>query len=292
MFIQEGKVLDRLPMKPIEGNSLKYNKEGKLPGVEFRAVNAGYAESTGTINQDYEGLVILGGDADVDTFLAKTGGNVADIRTEQDKMKVKAANWKFQDAFVNGDVAVDPNSFDGLRKRLVGTQVIDAAVNGLPVIGASSADRHAFFDKLDELFAAVKGGPPEVLYMNDLVMSWLRSAARREGFWTQERDEFGRVVDMYNGVPFVDLGENLAGNRIIPQNEVMGASNDTSSIYAVRFGSDEADQAVTGIENGGLDVRDLGELQEKPALRTRIEWFVGLAIFGRGAARLRGVRRA
>lgn len=291
MFIQEGKVLDQLPLKEIEGNSLKYNKEGKLPGVEFRAVNAAYAESTGTINQDFEGLVILGGDADVDTFLAKTGGTLSDIRAEQDKMKVKAASYKFQDAFINGDVAVDPNSFDGLKKRLVGGQVIDAAANGLPIIGASSADRHAFFDKLDELFAAVKGGPPDVLYMNDSVAAWLASAARREGFWTQERDEFGRKVNMYNGVPFVDLGENLLGNPIIPQTEVMGEANDTSSIYAVRFGNDEADQAVTGIQNGGIDVRDLGELQSKPAYRTRIEFFCGLAVFGRGAARLRGVRR-
>ena len=291
-FVQESKVLDRIPLKPIEGNAYAYNEEATLPGVEFRAVNSAYSESTGTVNQKTETLVILGGDADVDTFIQQTRSDLNDQRAEQDRMKVKAASYKFQDAFINGDVATDPNSFDGLKKRLTGSQVIDAGVNGLPVIGASSDDRHAFFDKLDELLAAVKGGMADVLYMNASVKSWLASAARREGFFKQERDEFGRIVDFYNEVPFVDLGENLAGAPILPQTETLGTKNDCSSIYAVRFGSDEGDRAVTGLTNGGVMVKDLGELQSKPAYRTRIEFFTGLAVFGPGAARLRGVRRA
>lgn len=290
-FVQESKVLDRIPLKPIEGNAYAYNEEATLPGVEFRAVNTAYSESTGTVNQKSEALVILGGDADVDTFIQQTRSDLNDQRAEQDRMKVKAASYKFQDAFINGDVAVDANSFDGLKKRLTGPQVIDAGTNGLPVIGASSDDRHAFFDKLDELLAAVKGGNPDVLYMNDLVKAWLRSAARREGFHAQERDEFGRLVDFYNGIPFVDLGENLAGTRILPQTEKQGTSEVCSSIYAVRFGSDEGDRAVTGLTNGGVQVKDLGEIDAKPAYRTRIEFFTGLAIFGPGAARMRGVRR-
>jgi hypothetical protein len=290
-FLLESVVLDRIPLKPIEGNAYAYNEEAALPGVEFRAVNAAYSESTGTFNQKTEALVILGGDADVDTFIAKTRGNLNDQRAEQDRMKVKAASIKFQDAFINGDVAVDANSFDGLKKRLTGKQVLDAGANGLPVIGAGSEDRHAFFDKLDELLALVKGGTPDALYMNDLVKAWLRSAARREGFHSADRDEFGRVVDFYNSIPMIDIGETAAGARIIPQTEVLGESNVTSSIYAVRFGSDEGDRAVTGLTNGGVDVRDLGELDSKPAYRTRIEFFCGLAVFGPGAARLRGVRR-
>jgi hypothetical protein len=44
------------------------------------------------------------------------------------------------------------------------------------------------------------------------------------------------------------------------------------------------------LPNGGVDVRDLGEQQAKPALRTRIEFFCGLAVFGgKAAARGRGV---
>ena len=91
-FVKESPVIDRIQFKDIQGNAYKYNEELTLPGVEFRAVNAAYSESTGTINPKTESIVILGGDADVDTFLVKTGGNLADLRATQDKMKAKIAS--------------------------------------------------------------------------------------------------------------------------------------------------------------------------------------------------------
>ena len=90
-FVQESVVLDRIPLLNISGNAYAYNEELTLPGIEFRAVNSAYAESTGTINQKTESLVILGGDADVDTFLVKTRGNLNDLRAAATRGKVKAA---------------------------------------------------------------------------------------------------------------------------------------------------------------------------------------------------------
>ena len=58
----------------------------------------------------------------------------------------------------------------------------------------------------------------------------------------------------------------------------------TSSIYAVKFGQDEGDAGVTGLTNGGVQVRDLGEIDAKPAYRTRIEFFCGVGVFGGKAA--------
>ncbi|WP_372454596.1 major capsid protein, partial [Streptomyces buecherae] len=150
-FVQESSILDRLPLLPIEGNAYAYNEEATLPGVQFRAVNEAYAESTGTVNQKSESLVILGGDADVDKFIVKTRGNLNDQRAIQTRMKIKAAAYKFQDAFFNGDVATEPKGFDGLRKRLVGAQVISAGTNGAPIVGADGKDSHAFLDLLDDL---------------------------------------------------------------------------------------------------------------------------------------------
>src|SRR5215213_7175737 len=95
-FIQESKVLDRIPMLPIQGNAYAYNEELALPGVEFRAVNSPYAESVGTVVQRTESLVILGGIADVDTFIVQTRGNLNDQRAVQTNMKVKAIGYKYQ----------------------------------------------------------------------------------------------------------------------------------------------------------------------------------------------------
>jgi hypothetical protein len=288
-FVQESPVLDRIPLMNIEGNAYAYNEEATLPGVAFRSVNEAYTESTGTFNQKSESLVILGGDADVDRFIVQTRGNLNDQRAEQTRMKVKAASYKFQDTFFNGDVTVDTKSFDGLKKRLTGAQVLDAATNGMgPVAGG-----HDFFDALDALIGAVNG-QVDALYANKAVIAKIMSSARRLGgaemvteALTQKR------IATYNGIPLLDPGSTAAGADVLPLTETQGTAANASSIYAVRFGTGEGDQAVTGLTNGGVMVDDLGQLQEKPAYRTRIEFYCGVAVFGgKAAARLRGVLSA
>lgn len=292
-FILESTVFDRIPFLEIEGNAYAYNLEASLPGVEFRAVNAAYAESTGTFNQLMEKLVILGGDADVDRFIQQTRSNLVDQRASQTRMKVKAAVYKFQDTFINGDVAVDANAFDGAKKRLTGAQVVSAGTNGLPVLGANDDAKWAFFDKLDELIAAVGAPGPDAIYGNAAILSKIKSAARRLTVFDQTTDTFGKRISTYNGVPLLDIGTRADGTQIIPMNLVQGTATDASDLYAVKFGGDEGDGAVTGLTNGGIQVDDLGQLDVKPALRTRIEWYVGLAFFGgKAAARLTGVRNA
>jgi hypothetical protein len=296
-FVINSSVLDRLPLMPIEGNAFAYNEEATLPGIEFRAVNAAYTESTGTVNQKTEALVILGGDADVDRFIVQTRGNLNDQRAVQTAMKVKSASYKFQDGFINGDVAVDANSFDGLKKRLTGSQVIDAGggADGIPILGANDNERHAFFDVLDQGIAAVPGINPTngAIYGAGAILAKIASSARRLTMFDQTIDAFGKKVVTYNGIPFLDIGTKADGSLIIPITETQGASSDSSSLYVVKFGEDETDRAVTGLSNGGVDVRDLGEIDAKPVYRTRIEFYCGLGVFGgKAAARIRGVRNA
>ena len=292
-FVQSSPVLDRIPFLTIQGNAYAYNEEGTLPGVAFRSVNEAYAESTGTVNQKAESLVILGGDADVDTFVQQTRSDLNDQRAVQTALKVKAASYKFQDAFINGDTAVDAKSFDGLRKRLVGAQVISAGENGAPIIGSGNTDSFAFFDKLDELLAAVPGidGTNGALYTNSSILAKIRSAGRRiGGTELVQEDLTGKRVLTWNGIPVLDIGTKPDGTAIIPATETQGTAANATSIYAVRFGQSEGDRGVTGLTNGGVQVRDLGEVDDKPAYRTRIEFFTGLAVFGgQGAARLTGV---
>ncbi len=292
-FVQLSPVLDRLPLMPIEGNAYAYNKEATLPGVAFRSVNEAYTESTGTVVQATESLVILGGDADVDRFIEQTRGNLNDQRATQTRLKVKAASYKYQDTFFNGDVTVDTKAFDGLKKRLTGGQVISAGTNGIPVYNATQADSLAFLAKLDDLLAAVPGisGDNGVIYANSSIIGKIRSAGRMVGgVEVVKEDMTGKRVITWQGIPILDPGANLAGTAILPQTETQGSSSVASSIYAVKFGEDETDGGVTGLTNGGIQVDDLGFLQSQPVYRTRIEFYCGLATFGgQAAARLTGV---
>lgn len=296
-FVQLSPVLDRIPLMSIEGNAYAYNEEGTLPGVAFRSVNEAYVESTGTVNQRTESLVILGGDADVDRFIVQTRGNLNDQRAVQTRMKVKAASYLYQDTFFNGDVAVNSKSFDGLKKRLTGSQVLDAATNGAPVLGNGGSDSQAFFDALDALVAAVPGldGSNGAIYANAGIIGKIRSAGRRLGGVDMVREDMtGKRIVTWNGIPVLDPGTNLAGTAILPQTETQGTAAGTStSIYAVKFGQDETDGGVTGLTNGGVMVDDLGLLQSQPVYRTRVEFYCGLGVFGgKAAARLRGVLNA
>jgi len=295
-FVQSSPVLDRIPFMTIQGNAYAYNEEGTLPGVAFRAVNGSYAESTGTVNQKSESLVITGGDADVDKFVVQTRGDVNDQRAVQTALKVKALSYQFQNAFFNGDTAVDSLSFDGLKKRLIGDQVkTTAGVNGDAIL-TSTTTIHAFFNSLDELVASVPGldGGNGALYANAAIIGKIKSAARQiSADVFVEKDINGKRQVVWQGIPILDAGSTAAGVAVLPQTETKGTSVNTSSIYAVRFGQDEGDQAVTGLTNGGVQVYDLGELETKPAYRTRIEFYTGLAVFGgRAAGRLTGVLNA
>lgn len=292
-FVIESPFMEMIDFMEIEGNAYAYNEEATLPGVEFRAVNTAYSESTGTVNQKSEKLVILGGDADVDVFLQLTRSNLNDQRALQLTLKAKALVYSFQDAFINGDVAVDANSFDGLKKRIVGAQILDTATNGIPINGTldTHGERHAFLDQLDRLIAAVPDA--DIILMNGTALARFQSAARRLGILEQTQDDFGRLVTSYNGIPLFNPGTRAAGTEILAANETQGTATDSTSVYVVRFGEDPEEQSVQGLTNKWVRVNDLGELQTKPAYRHRLEFFCGLGIFGgKAAARLRGARAA
>lgn len=282
IFHQESTVFDRIPLESIEGNAYSYNIEDALPGTGFRTVNEAYVESTGVFNQKTESLTILGGDADVDKFLQKTTGQtIGDLRAAQTRLKVISAQSTYVDTFFNGDVNVDAKSFDGLRKRLVGSQVIDS--------GAPTNDI-AFLDELDMLFASVDGGTPDVVYSNQVTIGRLKSLGRKVGGAEYINSEItGKREWTWNGVPFVTAGKHWSGRQILPYDPTNGGD-----MYAVKFASSIiGDSGVIGLTNGGLQAYDLGELQEKPAYRTRIEFYTGLAVQGgQAAARLRGVKNA
>lgn len=278
MFRQESVVFDRIALEDILGDSYTYNIDGALPGTGFRTVNEAWVESTGVLNQRNEGLVILGGDADVDRFIERTkSGTIGSHRAYQTKQKVKSSQSTYVDSLFNGDVNLNPKGFDGLRKRLIGSQVIDSE---------NPANTEAFLDELDDLFAQVDGGTPDVVYAPQTQIAKLKSLGRKVGGAEYINSEItGKREFTWNGVPFVDPGAHWSGREILPVTDGAG------DFYAVKFASGENDPGILGITNGGIQVYDLGELQEKPAYRVRIEFYTGLAVQGgKAAARLRGVQ--
>lgn len=275
LYAQNSDILRTLPFDDIEGNALQYNREEALPGVGFRGVNEAYSEDVGVINPLVEPLVIAGGDLDVDTFILRTMGQGQ--RTVREAMKVKALAHRWTKAFIKGDQTSDPREFDGLQVRLTGSQKIAA--------GSTANGTALSLAKLDELIDSVDN--PNHLIMNRTMRRRLSAAARLTtvgGFIQFSLDEFGRQVTSYNGLPILIVDQDNTGTDILQFNEAATSGTATAtSIYCVSFG----EMMLQGLQNDGIQVKDLGEIQTKPVMRTRVEWFSGVAMFHpRAASRL------
>jgi hypothetical protein len=281
MYAQNSDILRVLPFEDIPGNALQYSREEVLPGVGFRGVNEGYTESTGVLNPFTESLVIAGGDLDVDKFIVDTRG--ANQRSVQEAMKIKALAHRWTLAFLKGDMSSDAREFDGLQRRIPegSSQLLDN--------GASSGGDVLSLFNLDKLIAQVDD--PNYLIMNKTMILRLTQAARNTsigGFITFAPDEFGRRVTMYNGLPILMADYDNENAQILPFTEAADSgTSQCTSIYCCALG----DGMLTGIQNGSISVRDLGELETKPVYRTRVEWYNGMAVFqGKAVARLRYIK--
>lgn len=243
---QTSGVLEKLPFVEVVGSGYAYDIMEELPNVEYRAVNAGYTEGVSEVKQAVERLVILGGDVDVDVFLAKTHSNINDIRSLHTEAKAKAVARQFEKDFFVG--AGTSNAIKGLDARLTegiaGTEIKNAGLS---------------LDSLNELLDAVVDGA-DCLFMSKKMRRELMKLLQTNNHYIENgTDAFGRPVAMYGGVEIRPVDDSL-----IPADK----------IYAVKFGTD---MYVHGLSNGGVQVKDLGELDTKPCYRTRIEAYLGLA---------------
>ena len=268
--IEDSPVLQVLPFETIHGNSLKYNMEVSPGTAAFYAVNATWTEGAATFATRTTNLAILGGDVDVDNFLSRTMSDQNDQRATQIAMKAKAVRRAFETAFVTGDAAVDANSFDGIRKLIPSSQVMDAGANGAALT----------LTMLDQLVDMVRGGKPDLLLMSRRSRRKLKSLLQASAHYVESGDQFGRRVMLYDGIPVVH-------SDFVPDDETLGSGSSLSSIYALSFGFGDA---LGGLQNNDIEVMDVGQLESKDAVRTRIRWYCGLALFRDNAcARLRGI---
>ena len=271
-IVQESPILQMLPFIEITGNGLTYNRENTNPNATFSDVGDTWTEGTPTFTQISTALKIIGGDADIDNYLLTTRSNVQDLQAAVIRLRAKAVQQKFEDTFLNGDTTVDAKSFGGIDKLTTGAQALSMGANGATLTLA----------KLDELIDEVKGGAPAMLLMSKRSRRSLNTLARSTGSLLQaDRNDFGQMVQFYDGVP-------VAVSDYISDAKTVGTSADCSTIYAMQLG----EGAVAGLTSpGGLQVETIGSLKTKDATRTRVKWYVALALFNTiKVAKLIGVR--
>jgi len=212
-----------------------YTRLVTQPTAAFRAINTEYAPQEVTKQRYTVDLKVFGGSFEIDRVIAGMGGIINEV-TLQMQQKIKAAQALFNDTVINGDSAVDVNAFDGLEKALTGssTEFIPGEAIDLSTSDAIDANYKKFLDLMDE-FLALLDGRPSALLMNSKLWAKIRACARRSSAYTETKDEFGRNVSTYDGIPLIDVGEKPGSNNpVIPVNGTTGET----SLYAVRLGLD------------------------------------------------------
>ncbi|HEY83192.1 MAG TPA: phage major capsid protein [Dehalococcoidia bacterium] len=282
-IVKDSPILQRLPFIEIVGNGLTYNQEKTLPSVDFYDVGDTWVESTPTFEQKTANLKIMGGDADVDNFLKTTRSNIQDLEAAVVELKAKAVKDKFEETFIYGDSTANPKQFDGLRK------LIDTTTASSQVIAAGATGATLTLSMLDQLIDAIKGGKPDMLLMSRRSRRKINALVRASGAMVEsDRDQWGNFVQLWDGIP-IGVNDWILDTHTVSGGVETGTTGgDCSTIYAVQFG----EWALCGLTSpGGLIVEPIGSMESKDATRTRVKWYVSLALFSSvKAAALIGVK--
>ena len=242
-FAKSSFILNNIPfadvVSPTGGGATltyAYTRQITQPTAAFRKVNAEYTPSEVQKQRYTTDLKVFGGAFEIDRIIAGMGGIVDEVAWQANQ-KVKAASALFSDTIINGNTSTNEDVFDGLDVALTGSATeVNASGTAIDLSTSANVTTNymAFLDTLDE-FLGELDGTPDALLVNSKMAAKLRAVARRAGMYQTTKDNFGRQVEMYGNIPFVDVGAKAGSNDPII---ATGSSNGETSIYAVRFGMD------------------------------------------------------
>ena len=161
LLVKESPILEKLQFEELLGNSLTYNQVTTRSTASFYDVGDTWGESTPVLTPQTVVLKILGEDADVDNFVARTRSNIIDVLATILEDKVKAVQEKFLDTFYYG-VASGTKTFDGLH-----TLIASTTYNTVHA-GAGTGTALSML-KLDEAIDMIKGFKPQLVVMSKLM---------------------------------------------------------------------------------------------------------------------------
>lgn len=267
------------------GSTLAYGYiQLKTPSTAaVRTINSEYTAGEAKREKKTTNAIIMGGSFQIDRVLQNTAGAVDELAFQLEQ-KIKATSNYFHNLVINGTSASSgtgfvPNTFDGLKKLLGGTANEITSQVSIASSAELDSNAQAFLDELDA-FLSVLDGAPSMLLMNSKMLTRIRSAARRAGYYDRSRDDFGRVVETYNGIALMDAGKYYNGTATVDVVETSTASSTaagTSSIYAVSLGLD----GFHGISpsGGGIINSYMPDMSAPGAVKTgEVELVAGVAL--------------
>ena len=304
-MVKESPLLGALPMKPIQGNSYKYNVSTALPTASWLSVGDQIAESTGKYVQRSTDIYTLIQDALTDksaiALNATQNPEAADAQ-----LAAQAMAHEFEKTLIIGQTSVDTTTkqFKGLLRILAefeGTAITDLdgniytspeSGNNHQVITMHATSAALAMAAMDALVDQVRPGKPDVLLMSRFARRKLNALQRASGSGVQMIDSelFGKSMQQYDGIPIyiTDWIKNNYPNNSSSVLDITAydfdkartTDYDNTIIFALKFG----DRGVQGLHAGEMK-HERGDpdkpLDDYNAIRNRYIWYVGLACTGK-----------
>lgn len=248
-FRRESLLLDKLifddAVSPGTGGSTLtygYTRLETPSTVSVRKLNSEYTPNEAKRKKATADLVILGGAFDIDRVIAGTSGAIDEVDF-QVKEKVKSGANYFHYLVINGSSASTgagyaTDTFDGLKKILSGSETEFVSEVDISTSELMDKNYNYLLDELDS-FISKLAAKPDLLLMNNMMLTKVRAAARRAGFYERSTDGLGRVVETYNGIPMMDCKEYYDGKKSIEAIETTTPTESeygTTAIYAIKIG--------------------------------------------------------
>lgn len=263
-LIEAAPILEVAEFYTHSGNADKPRKGAATVGGSSRALNADFVGNVATPQFGDVALKIIGDKVIIDRAHQRRGQDIGSVVIEELQSVARGIGRHFMDLFVNADSDAVATVFNGLKKQIVGSDILllEAAENGAQVIlgndNAAKRSQQMFKLYIDQLLAEV-GGASFLLanrktlgYLRAIGMEYVRSANMQDIF----SNAGNRLIGDYFGVPVFDAGyKKDNATPVIGNDEVQGTSENCTSIYAGKFG-EKAD--LTFATNIGLEVKDLG----------------------------------
>ena len=208
-----------------------------------RTINSEYTAGEAKRTEKTAKAVVMGGKFEIDRVLIGTSGAVDELAFQAEQ-KVKATSNYFNNLTINGSKASSGtgvlNTFDGLDKLLTGAETEITSAVDISTSAKMDSSYNALLDEVDA-FLSTLDGKPSMLLMNEKMLTKMRAAARRAGYYSRSKDDFGRVVEAYNDIPMYNMGKYYNGSAtvdIIPTSTPTSSAEGSTDIYAVTIGLD------------------------------------------------------
>lgn len=210
-----------------------------------RAINDEYTAAEAKRTEKTSKAIVMGGSFKIDRVIQDTSGAINELNFQMEQA-IKATSNYFHNLVINGTSAASGSgyvtgTFDGLRAlaNASGGNKTSATVS-LAGESNTASNYQAFLDEVDAWLSTMDGRP-SMLLMNNKMLNKMRSCARRAGYYDRAKDDFGRYVETYNGIPLMDAGYYYNGtstDEVVKTTAATTSADGTTDIYAVNIALD------------------------------------------------------